>query len=140
MVPAPTSIQFTVAVHVLTYLALTPPGIRVGSPEIAESVDTSAEYVRRVLVPLRAAGIVESRPGRSGGWVLDRDASSITLAEVWELVVRDQPAMAAHEPNPTCDVGRKVQRAMVDIEHGLTGAIIEHLRAITVADVIADER
>jgi Rrf2 family transcriptional regulator, cysteine metabolism repressor len=50
--------------------------------EIAESEGISADYVEQLLTKLRAAGLVESRRGVRGGFVLARDPAQITVADV----------------------------------------------------------
>lgn len=135
-VPPPTNTQFAVAVHVLTYLAGVADGAPVPSPELAGSVDASPEYIRRVMIPLRASGIVRSSPGKGGGWSLDRDPSSITLAEVWQLVQGDAPAVAVHTPNPTCLVGRRVAQALESVERDVVDAVAERLSGRSIADLL----
>jgi len=135
-----TNTQFAVAVHVLTYLA----GVaghgrhQVSSDELAESANVNPVYVRRVLGPLREAGVVRSRPGAQGGWELGRPACRIRLDEVWTLVNGADPVLATHGPDPNCPVGRGVQRVLGDVEAGMAEAIRRELRASTVADVLAD--
>ncbi|MGV9800936.1 Rrf2 family transcriptional regulator [Mycobacterium sp. NPDC003449] len=130
--PAPISTQFAVAVHVLTYLASVPCGTPVGSPELSGSVNTSPEYIRRVMIPLRAAGIVSSTAGKNGGWLLQRDPSTLTLAEVWRLVHADEPTMGIHDPNPSCTVGRSISQALADIERDVADAVADRLGATTI--------
>ena len=75
----PTSTHFAVAVHVLTYLAAVAAESRaVSSEELAASANVNPVHVRRVLGPLRDAGLVSSRPGPRGGWGLGRPVEQIT--------------------------------------------------------------
>lgn len=137
-VATPTNTQFAVAVHVLTYLAGIEVTRPVSSDELAASVNASPVYVRRVLTPLRESGMVASRPGAHGGWVLRRAAESITLAEVWRLVQGDDPVLGLHGPNPLCRTGTGVQRALVAIDHDVAQAVDARLARISVADVLND--
>lgn len=137
-VPAPITTRFAVAVHVLTYLAGNPDGAPVGSPELSGSVNTSPEYIRRVMVPLRAAGIVDSTAGKNGGWTLQRDPGTLTLAEVRRLVQPAEPALGFHAPNPSCSVGRAIAQSLVDIEHDIAHAIDERLSATTIDQLVGD--
>src|SRR5690606_27695475 len=75
-----TNTRFAVAVHVLTYLAGVAGERPVSSDELAASANVNPVHVRRVLGPLRAAGMVRSRPGVNGGWELGHPAADITLA------------------------------------------------------------
>jgi Rrf2 family protein len=134
--PTPTSTQFAVAIHVLTYLAGILDDRPVTSPELAGSVCTSPEYVRRVMVPLRAAGLVNSTPGANGGWKLARAPHSVTLAEIWQLIRGTEPTIAMHTPSPTCATGRAVQTALTGIEHDVADALLERLQHWTIAALL----
>jgi Rrf2 family protein len=119
-------------------LAGTDVGGPVSSDELAGSVNASPVYVRRVLTPLRESGIVASTPGARGGWVLNRPADTITLAEVWQLVQGDDPMLGLHGPNPQCRTGIGVRRALVALDRELADAVEARLGQVTVADVVRD--
>ena len=134
----PTSTQFAVAVHVLTYLASVMAEARaVSSDELARSVNANPVHVRRVLGPLRDAGLVSSRPGPRGGWGLGRPSTDITAAEVWDLVQGDDAVLGLHGPNPACPVGRSIQQSLVDIDARARRAVRAELDRITIADLAA---
>ncbi|WP_375475696.1 Rrf2 family transcriptional regulator [uncultured Jatrophihabitans sp.] len=135
--PAPTNTQFAVAVHVLVYLADADPGTLVNSDELSRSANANPVYVRRVLGPLREAGIVRSRPGVGGGWELARAAGSVALDEVWSVVNGDDPVLGLHGPNPSCPIGRGVQRALTDLDRQAERALRDVLGQRTVGDVLA---
>lgn len=134
-----TSTQFAVAVHVLTYLSALGANGPISSDELAESINVSPVYVRRVLTPLRESGLVSSRSGPNGGWTLAEPAASITLAQVWRLVQGDDPVLGLHGPNPLCPIGIDVQRALVAIDREVADAVASRLAGLTVADVLGDE-
>ncbi|WP_197376880.1 RrF2 family transcriptional regulator [Mycolicibacterium baixiangningiae] len=131
-----TNTQFAVAVHVLTYLAGIAPGRPVSSEELSRSTNVNPVYVRRVLGPLRAAGLVCSRPGPSGGWELATDAHGITLAQIWRLLQGTDPVLGLHGPNPTCTVGRNVQTSLTTLDHAVADAVTTELEKHTVHDIL----
>lgn len=134
----PTSTHVAVAVHVLTYLAGTESEARaVSSDELALSANVNPVHVRRVLGPLRKAGLVSSRSGAHGGWALARPAEEITVAEVWELVRGDEPVLGLHGPNPACPVGRSVQESLVELDARARQAVVAELAHVTVAQLAA---
>lgn len=133
----PTNTQFAVAVHVLTYLAGVEVTHPVSSDELAASVNASPVYVRRVLTPLRESGLVASRPGAQGGWVLTRAPQSITLAEVWRLVQQDDPVLGLHGPNPQCRTGTGVQRALIAVDREVSKAVDAQLARVTIAELLS---
>lgn len=133
-----TNTQFAVAVHVLTYLC----GVGreedrpVNSEELGASARTNPVYVRRVLGPLRAAGLVRSRPGAHGGWELAQDPRTITLARVWQVLQQSDPVLGVHGPDPHCPVGRGIQATLMTLERRVAAAIEEELAEHTVRDVV----
>lgn len=135
----PTSTHFGVAVHVLTYLACPVAEARaVSSEELAGSANVNPVHVRRVLGPLRDAGLVSSRPGPRGGWGLARPATQIPVAEVWNLVREDEHVLGLHGPNPACPVGRSVQHSLIDLDARVCESVRAALGVVTVADLVAE--
>jgi Rrf2 family protein len=128
--------QFAVAVHVLTYLAGEGRGRTASSDELAQSTNVNPVYVRRVLGPLREAGLVHSRPGKHGGWELAVDAREVTLAQVWRLLQGTDPLLGLHGPSPSCEVGRSVQNSLTALDHAVSRAVTDELERFTVHDVL----
>ena len=134
--PRPTNTQFAVAVHVLTYVASMGDSGQVSSEELAASTNVNAVYVRRVLGPLREAGLVRSRPGSGGGWVLCRPAADIPLDEVWSILQGDDPVLGLHGPNPKCPVGAGVQRVLEGVDRDVARAVVCEQRGDGAGDVV----
>jgi Rrf2 family protein len=132
-----TNTRFAVAVHVLTFLAGVTGERPVSSEELASSTNVNPVHVRRVLGPLREAGLVRSRPGAHGGWELAVAAGDIVLAEVWRLLQGDDPVLGLHGPNPSCEVGRGVQESLTVLDRALADAVADELSRFTVHDVLA---
>ena len=139
---SPQSTQFAVAVHVLTYLAGagatadSDGGTVVGAPELAASTQVTPVHVRRVLAPLREAGMVASTPGAKGGWRLLVDPADVTLDQVWRLVRGDEPVLAIHLPSPRCPVGRSIQTNLHAVDDAVARATEATLALTTVADLV----
>lgn len=49
---------------------------------LAEREQISPNYLVQILNELRTAGIVESRRGKNGGYILTRDPKDVTLADI----------------------------------------------------------
>ncbi|MET1132763.1 MAG: Rrf2 family transcriptional regulator [Aeromicrobium sp.] len=137
----PTNTQFAVAVHVLTYLAASAAASRtspVGSEELAGSTAVNPVHVRKVLGPLRTAGLVRSRAGARGGWELAVDPESVTLAQVWRLLQGDDPVLGIHGPNPACAIGGRIQGVLSDLDRRVAAAIVAELDAVSLSDILGD--
>ena len=133
-----TNTQFAVAVHVLVYLASAGADRPISSDELSASTNVNPVYVRRVLGPLREAGLVTSRPGAHGGWELAADPRHITLARVWRLLQGDDPVLGLHGPAPECPVGRTIQVSLTSIDRGVAAAVEAQLAGITVLDIVRE--
>jgi DNA-binding IscR family transcriptional regulator len=77
-----TSSRFAVAVHILTLLAQAEGPVP--SSMIAGSVGTNPALIRRMIGALTEAGFVTTTMGSTGGAMLARPASQITLLEVFQ--------------------------------------------------------
>lgn len=131
-----TSTRFTVALHVLTLLALMPEHV-LTSEFIAGSVNTNPVVVRRLLGALRKRGIVSSQPGNGGGWQLAVPPATLTLLAVRRAIEEGSPfAMHNQEPNPLCPVGRNIQQALGPIYEEAEQALEEKLEQQTILSLL----
>jgi Rrf2 family protein len=135
----PTNTQFALAVHVLTLLGID-PGAHHSSEFLASSAGASAVHVRRVLGRLRRAGLVRSRPGPSGGWLVTGDLRDTTLADVWHAVNGDDPVLGLHSANPDCADGRRIHAALVDVDRRAAEALVTELEHTTLGDLVSKTR
>src|SRR3954468_15285025 len=95
----PTNTQFALGVHLLTLLAGSAPA-SLASDEMAGSANSNPVHVRRVLGLFREAGLVTSRPGVGGGWLLSVDPATTTLADVWRVVHGEGNVLGLRSANP----------------------------------------
>lgn len=66
----------------------------VSAEDVAHAQQIPRNFLQAVLSDLRRAGFVASRRGQSGGWVLDRDAATISIADV--IRATDGPLVSIH--------------------------------------------
>lgn len=133
--------RFAFAVHVLAALAWRARrGFECGitSEDLAGSVNTNPVVIRRLLGPLRAAGLIETVKGCGGGARLARPAEEITLCEVYRAVHSDT-GLAAHpqRPNLRCPVGRHVELVLEEVFASAQKGLEHALEARTIAQVAA---
>jgi Rrf2 family protein len=134
-VSRPTNTQFALGVHLLTLLAGAPDEI-LSSELLAGSAGSNPVHARRLLGRLRAAGLVDSRPGVKGGWQLLRPPADITLADVWRAVQGEDPILGLHGANPNCTVGRRIQDALVGVDRRAARAVEDELATTTLCDLV----
>ena len=73
------------AFRALLAIAGTPGGRPVTSAEIAARHAIPHKFLEQILVDLRNAGILESRRGKHGGYVMLRPADTVSFGEVLRL-------------------------------------------------------
>jgi len=86
------------ALRALTRLALEAPGSAVLGRTLAENAEIPANYLSKLLLTLRNAGIVEATRGAGGGYRLSRPSDDVRLIEIVEIF--DAP-----RAKPTCFLG-----------------------------------
>jgi Rrf2 family transcriptional repressor of oqxAB len=124
--------RFKIAVHSIVWLAKS--GSILSSAMIADQVDSHATFMRRVMQALAVAGIVESKGGREGGYILRKPADQITLGEIYSAVSTE-----AVEPEVDVNCGEAGEQLDVELEKILYEAeqqTVDYLRQYTIANVM----
>lgn len=130
------SSRFIVAVHAMSVLARFTGKGPVCSAMVAESVHTNPVVIRRLMTELEKAGLVRSVAGRSGGFELNRDPSSITLADVY-FAVEDENVFRMHkvDPNSACPVAAQLGKVLALPLRAAECALHSSLAKTTIRDV-----
>ena len=128
------------AVHVLAVLAYK-QGDRVTSSYLAASVNTNPVIIRRLLLTLQKAKLVDTSKGAGSGSRLDRSPARISLAEVYNAVEEEDAfTMPRREPNKRCPVGQCIQDELERVFSSAENAMLEQLGRKTVADIVNSVR
>jgi Rrf2 family protein len=129
-----TSSRFQVGVHALVVLAVW--SRPTSSEAISYSIDTNPAVIRRIVGDLREAGLVESRRGPGGGFVLARPAREISLLDVYRAVDAG-PVFAPYDEYPVeeCPVGSRVPDVLDAALAPAVDALERWLETRTIADL-----
>ena len=129
------------AIHCATVLAVVPSDATLSGARLAEYHGVPTAYLAKTLQALARAGIVESVPGRRGGYRLSRPASDITLLDIVLAAEGDEAAFRCTEirrRGPAAVPARHYQSAC-----GIAAAMWRaeqawraELEATTIADVL----
>lgn len=132
-----TSSRFAIAVHALTAMALCEDEW-VASKSLAESINSNASFIRRVLGNLRRVGLIDSQPGPCGGLSLARPPDRITLLEIYEAV-EEEALFALHNrpPNPECPVGAQIVPTLERFFERAECAMKRELEGVTLGQIMA---
>jgi Rrf2 family protein len=124
------------AVHVLAVLAYK-EGDRVTSALLAGSINTNPVIVRRLLLVLQRAKLVETCKGAGSGSRLSRAPGRINLAEIYRAVEDSEPfATPSRKPNAACPVGRCMRETLERVFTSAQEALERDLEKTTLAAVI----
>jgi Rrf2 family protein len=123
-------------VHVLAVLAYK-QGEPVTSSLLASSVNTNPVVIRRLLLVLQEAKLIETRKGAGHGSRLGRPPERINLRDIYRAVESDDAFIfPAKEPNRACPVGHCIQTALEQIFASAEAALEKELGKTTLADVL----
>src|SRR5215210_4512801 len=128
------------ALHCCVLLAALPPDDALPAAKLAEYHGVPGAYLAKHLQVLARAGIVESTPGRRGGYRLARPADKITFLDVVEAVEGEEPAFRCTEIRQRGPVPASPSALRSPCAIAITMARAEHawrreLGATTLADV-----
>ena len=124
------------AIRVIVYLAAT--GRMVTSNEISKEMGVPYDYLRAIVTPLRAAGMVASRKGSQGGYSLAKPAEDITLLDIVRITEDTTRINRCLEHDRYCSRFATehcpVRKCYVQVQDCLD----EALNSITVARLVAN--
>lgn len=114
----------------------TPTSVR----DLAERTGLPQPYLEQILLSLKGVGLVRSKRGVGGGYVLARGAESITLAEIVAAV--DGPIVAGDfgEPHRDGACDHEGQCVLLGVWADVGNHMREHLASFTLADMVMQAR
>ncbi|PQV65301.1 transcriptional regulator, BadM/Rrf2 family [Abditibacterium utsteinense] len=134
-----TNCRFAFATHILSVLALHEKG-SCSSEVLAATVNTHPVVIRRLLLDLKEAGLIETQRGPGGGAKLSRCPQKITLGQIHRAVAGEIEAFGEH-PNPpaqTCCVGREIKGILERVSSRARLAVEREFDAVSLADVLRE--
>lgn len=125
------------AVHVLTLMAWAEDE-PLKSEQVADSVNTHAVVIRRMLCELAESKLVVSQSGSMGGSKLARLPEKITLLDIYQAVERRGVfSLHRHPPNRDCPVGVNIGTVLNEVLDEVDTAVERVLANITIKDVVS---
>ena len=100
--------------------------------DLAQREAVSGNFLVQILNDLRRAGLIESRRGKAGGYLMGRAADQITLRQVVEA---GDPALLQGSVTRDGDSGQAVRRAWDQVSEGLQHSLDQ----ITVASLASNQ-
>ena len=124
----------------MTALAFSPAEI-IGSQTLAASVNTNPVVVRRLLLALRRARLIETFAGKHGGARLGRKPGEISLADIYDAVeCRQVIPVSERKALRQCHVSCNMKGIMGRVAETTEQAVRKHLAGITLAQLVRKVR
>jgi Rrf2 family protein len=108
--------------------------------DLAERTGLPQPYLEQILLSLKGVGLVRSKRGVGGGYVLARPAETITLAEIVAAV--DGPIAAGDfgEPHQDGACDHEGQCVLLGVWADVGNHMRDHLASFTLADMVTQAR
>ncbi len=101
----------------------------VTSHDLAKRIDAPVKFFEQVLMELKKGGIIQSRRGNEGGYLLSKPPSQITIGDVVRVIEGPIEPISCVKENYACctDINKCVFRNIWQRVHQATSDIIDHI-------------
>lgn len=113
-------------------LYLAEKGSICSSREVADEMSIPRDYLIQLAQLLRNAGIIHARPGKNGGYTLAKDASNISMLDVFNALQNDRPRAEHKEEEGASTLLREITVACSTVEREME----EYMSSTTVQMMI----
>ena len=133
------TVRFTAAVHTLLCIMYFEKDYRVTSDFIAGSTGVNAVIIRKILLQLQHAGLIETVAG-VGGSHLAKNPNKISLLDVYHAINDTECGQEVFNfhpsPNPECPIGKNIHTVLDPVLHNAQNALERELSKTTIADLV----
>lgn len=113
-------------------LYLAEKGSICSSREVADEMSIPRDYLIQLAQLLRNAGIVHARPGKNGGYSLAKDASEISMLDIFNALQNDRLRAQRKEAEDASDLLQDITAACSAVEREME----EYMSSITLQNMI----
>ena len=113
-------------------LYLAEKGSICSSREVADEMSIPRDYLIQLAQLLRNSGIVHARPGKNGGYSLAKDASEISMLDIFNALQNDRPRSERKEAEDASDLLQDITAACSAVEREME----EYMSSITLQNMI----
>ena len=113
-------------------LYLAEKGSICSSREVADEMSIPRDYLIQLAQLLRNAGIIHARPGKNGGYSLAKEASEISMLDIFNALQNDRLRAERKEAEDASDLLQDVTAACSAVEREME----EYMSSITLQNMI----
>jgi Rrf2 family protein len=110
--------------------------------EIAQRADAPKRFLEHILIDIRRSGIIASRRGREGGYVLIKPPESVSIGEVLRMIdgpIAPLPCLSRKAYHPCDDCRDEAACRIRKVFGDLFSAYLLMLESLTLADLMRDD-
>jgi Rrf2 family protein len=134
------SSRFTIAIHIFSCIDTFEQDYKITSDFLAVSINVNPVIIRKILLQLKAAGLVNVARG-TGGTSIAKPLKDITFLDIYRAVesIGNGELFHFHEnPNTDCPVGRNIHLILDDKLLKVQNAMENELASFTLEDLKRD--
>jgi len=133
--------RFTIAIQTMLVIACFSKDKKVTSTFLAESVNTNPVIIRKILGQLKAAKLIQVRPG-VGGSTISKPLENITLLDIFMAVgAAEEHFFSFHKhPNAECPVGKNIHTVLDRHLEEIQEAMNAQMAKTTLAELLEDTK
>jgi len=108
---------------------------------VARESSVPYAYLEQLIVPLRRAGLVESKRGAQGGYVLSRAPETMRVGEIYRVMegpVAPMECVSEDESEQTCPLIDNCETRPVWLK--VRDSIVEAIDSMTLADLVRKDK
>lgn len=113
-------------------LYLAEKGSICSSREVADEMSIPRDYLIQLAQLLRNAGIIHARPGKNGGYSLAKDASEISMLDIFNALQNDRLRAERKEAEDASDLLQDITAACSAVEREME----EYMSSIALQNMI----
>lgn len=113
-------------------LYLAEKGSICSSREVADEMSIPRDYLIQLAQLLRNAGIIHARPGKNGGYSLAKDASEISMLDIFNALQNDRLRSERKEAEDASDLLQDITAACSAVEREME----EYMSSIILQNMI----
>ena len=113
-------------------LYLAEKGSICSSREVADEMSIPRDYLIQLAQLLRNAGIIHARPGKNGGYSLAKDASEISMLDIFNALQNDRLRSERKEAEDASNLLQDITAACSAVEREME----EYMSSITLQNMI----
>lgn len=102
------------------------------SREVADEMSIPRDYLIQLAQLLRNAGIIHARPGKNGGYSLAKDASEISMLDIFNALQNDRLRSERKEAEDASNLLQDITAACSAVEREME----EYMSSITLQNMI----